>query len=65
MYRALKGFYLIFACLSYEEWRKIVNVFILTLEPHEANIKTVIEVFDKAIRQLNKDMKMIINGESE
>ena len=65
MYRALKGFYLISACLSYEERRKIVNVFTLTLGPHGANIKTVIEVFDKAIRQLNKDMKMIINEESK
>ena len=63
MYRALKGFYLISACLSYEERRKIVNVFILTLEPHKADIKAVIEVFDKAIRQLDKGIKMIINGE--
>ena len=65
MYRALKGFYLISACLSYEERRKIVNVFTLTPRPHKANIKTIIEVFNKAIRQLNKDIKMIINEEPE
>ena len=39
MYRALKAFYIVPANLSYEERRKIANVFTLTLGPHDAAIE--------------------------
>ena len=65
MYRALKAFYLIPACLSYEERRKIANVFTLTLGPHGANLTDVIEAFGRPIRQMDRGMEMTINGETE
>ena len=65
MYRALKAFYLISSFLSYEECRKVVNVFIVVLSSHKAKIETIVKVFFKIFRQLDRDvMKMKINEES-
>ena len=65
MYRALKAFYLIPACLSYEERRKLANVFTLTLGPHGANINDVVEAFSKPIQNLDRGMELEINGDME
>lgn len=65
IYRALKTFYLILACLLYKKRRKVVNVFTLTLEFYETNLKTIVKVFFKSIKQLNRDIKdMQINRKS-
>lgn len=65
MYRALKAFYLIPACLSYEERRKVENVFTLTLGPHGATIDAVVGAFSRSIRQMDCGLEMTINGETE
>ena len=63
MYRTLKVFYLISTNLTFHERRKIVNVFIFTLESHEAALKDVIDAIAKPIRQLNKNTTLSINDE--
>lgn len=65
MYRALKAFYLIPACLPYEERRKLANVFTLTLGPHGAKIDDIVEAFRKPVEQLDHGMELEINGEDE
>ena len=61
MYRSLKAFYLIFANLSYEKRRKIINVFTLTLESHDVVFENVVKVFFKDIKQLNRDFALFVN----
>ena len=61
MYRSLKAFYLIPGNLSYEERRKITNVFTLTLRPHGASTEDVVKTFAKPIRQLNKEFTLKID----
>ena len=61
MYRFLKAFYLIFANLSYEKRRKIVNVFTLTLEFHDVALEDVVKIFFKNIKQLNRDFALSVN----
>ena len=63
--RALKIFYLISVCLSYKKRRKIVNVFTLIVESHDVNLKNIVEVFDRTVRQLNRDQSIEINKENE
>ena len=63
MYRALKAFYFIFACLFYFERRKMINVFILTLKSYETQLKDVVEVFRKSLKKLNIELKMNINDQ--
>ena len=58
MYRVLKTFYLIFVCLSYENRRKIINVFII-LDSHETKIKNVVKAFFKSIKRLDREMKNV------
>ena len=65
IYRILKGFYFILAYLSYEEWRKIINIFILILSFHGVDIKAVIEAFNKSIKEINRDLKITVNKEIE
>ena len=50
MYRVLKAFYFILFYFSYEKRRKIVNVFILTLNSHDVNLKTIMKTFNKIIK---------------
>ena len=47
MYQACWAFYIIFASLSYAEYQKIINVFILTFESHETQSNHVINSFKK------------------
>ena len=61
MYRSLKAFYLIFANLSYEKRRKIVNVFTLTLESHDVALEDVVKIFFRDIRQLNRNFALSVN----
>ena len=61
MYRVFKVFYLISVNLSYDERRKLINVFILTLNFHDVIIDDVINTFAKSIKQLNRDINLIIN----
>lgn len=65
MYRALKAFYIIPACLSYDERRKIANVFTLTLGPHGAQMNQVVEAFARPIQELDHGVEIDINGVSE
>lgn len=64
MYRALKAFYLIPACLTYEKRRKLANVFTLTLEPHGASIHDIAKAFSRPIQDLDRGMRLDINGET-
>ena len=64
MYRVLKTFYFISTYLFYKKQRKIVNVFTLTLNSHEINFDEMMKFFDKHLRQLNREMNLIINAES-
>ena len=50
MYYALKTFYLILIYLSYEKRHKIINIFILILNPHDINLKTIMKIFNKIIK---------------
>ena len=61
MYRSLKAFYLIPANLSYEERRKVANVFTLTLGPHGAALGDVVEAFSRGIRQLDRGFAIPVN----
>ena len=61
MYRSFKTFYLIFANLSYERKRKIVNVFTLILESHDVAFENVVKIFFKNIRQLNRNFVLFVN----
>ena len=63
MYRALKAFYLIPACLEYSERRKLANVFTLTLGPHGASLDDVVEAFHRPIQDLDQGIELDINGE--
>ena len=63
MYRVLKTFYFILACLFYSERRKMINVFILTLRFHEIQLKEVVEVFRKFLKKLNTELKININDQ--
>lgn len=65
MYRTLKTFYFILACLSYKKRRKLTNVFILTLESYKIIFHDVVEVFSKSIKKLNYNVEMKINKECE
>lgn len=65
MYRALKAFYLIPACLEYSERRKLANVFTLSLGPHGASLNDVVEAFDSPIQDLDRGIKLDVNGETE
>ena len=64
MYRALKAFYLIPACLGYDERRKLANVFTVTLGPHGADIDNVIESLRQPIRELDSGLELDINGKN-
>ena len=61
MYRALKAFYLIFACLDYQERRKLTNVFTLLLNSHGAKIEKIMKVFYKSIQRLNSEVNLDVN----
>ena len=61
MYKSLKIFYFIFACLLYKKRWKIVNNFLLTLRFHDVNIKDVVEIIRKLIQQFDACTKMNIN----
>lgn len=63
MYRALKAFYLIPACLEYSERRKLANVFTLSLGPHGAKIEDVVEAFSRPVQKLDRGVQLDINGE--
>lgn len=65
MYRALKIFYLISVNLSYDERRKLTNVFTLILRSHDVIIENVINTFAKSIRQLDRDISLIINEDEQ
>ena len=65
MYRALKAFYMIFVCLSYEKKRIITNVFILILKSHEIKMNDVVENFFKFIQKLNRKVNLKINEHFE
>lgn len=62
MYRALKAFYLIPACLSYDERRKLANVFTLSLGPHGADLNDVVEAFHRPLQQLDGATDLEVNG---
>ncbi len=63
IYQALKIFYLIPEYLFYNKKRKIVNCFVLILEPHKTNIENIVKVFVKSIRKINRNIKITINKE--
>ena len=65
MYRALKAFYLIPACLDYGERRKLANVFTLILGPYGAKIDDVVEALAKPIQNLDRGMELNIDGNME
>ena len=62
IYKILKVFYLIFICLNYNERKKFVNVFTLTLRFYNAKLNNVIKTFIKFIQDLNREMKLKINN---
>ncbi len=62
IYRAFKVFYLILIYLDYIEYRKLVNIFILILEPYSTNIINIIKVFSKFIQDLDRGLKLEINN---
>ena len=62
MYRVLKAFYLISIYLNYNERRKLMNVFIFSLNLYDIKLDNVIKVFYKFIQKLNRDIKMKIAG---
>lgn len=65
MYKALKTFYILSACFSYDNRRKIANVFTLTLEPHGAKMNEDVDAIAKPIRQSDRSPKREIKGYSE
>ena len=65
MYRALKAFYLIPACLPFDERRKLANIFTLTLGPHGANINDVVEAFRRPIQELDHGTRLEISGQEQ
>ena len=65
MYRALKVFYFISTNLSYEERRKLVNIFTLILKSHDVTLEYIVKFFFKSIKKLNRDFNLEINDEIE
>lgn len=63
MYRVLKNFYFIFVNFQYYERRKIVNIFIVILESYNIAFKNVVDTITKFIKQLNKNINLIINNQ--
>ena len=63
MYRVLKKFNWIPACLPYEKRRKLANVFTLTLGPHDAESDIMIDSFAKHMKNLNKGTSMHIESQ--
>ena len=61
MYRALKAFYLILACLDYQERRKLANIFTLLLNSYGAKIEKVVKAFYKSIQRLNSEVNLDVN----
>ena len=61
MYRALKTFYLISACLTYKKRRKLANVFTLSLKSHKAKLDDIVKVFVKPIQKLDRGTQLEVN----
>ena len=60
----MKTFYFIFV-FFYEKRRKFINIFILILNLYKIDIHAIIKIFNKFIKQINRDLKIIINGKIE
>jgi len=56
IYCTLKAFYLILAYLFYKKRQKITNVFIFILESYKTKLKTIVKIFFKLIKQLNRNI---------
>jgi hypothetical protein len=64
MYRAIKGFYITPAGLSYQERRSLANSFTLTLAPHGAELDDTVPTFEKDLGILEKGFYSKLNGQS-
>jgi hypothetical protein len=62
MYYALKGYYIVPAGLLYYEYRKLGNLFTLTLRPHGTNMADTLPLFQNLFYDLAKGIIMLINS---
>ena len=56
IYPALKTFYFILIYLNYEKREKLANIFILLLKSYNAKINNIIKIFNKIIKNLNRNI---------
>jgi hypothetical protein len=62
MYYALKGYYIIPTGLSYYEYRRLGNLFTLTLGPYGIDMADTLPLFQNPLHNLGKGIIMSING---
>ena len=62
MYRVIKGFYIIPACLLFDERRKPANVFTFTLGPYEASFRDVVNNISFGLDTLGLGVELDINS---
>ncbi|PYH93074.1 hypothetical protein BO71DRAFT_286188, partial [Aspergillus ellipticus CBS 707.79] len=63
MYRAIKGFYMTPAGLSYRERCLQANLFILTLAPHAAELSNTVSTFEEDLSILGKGFYSKLHGQ--
>jgi hypothetical protein len=62
MYCALKGYYIIPAGLLYYKYRRLGNLFTLTLRPYGTDMADALPFFQNSFYDLAKGIIMLING---
>jgi hypothetical protein len=62
MYCALKGYYIIPTGLLYYEYRRLGNLFTLTLGPYGIDMADALPLFQNPLYDLGKGIIMLING---
>jgi hypothetical protein len=62
MYHALKGYYIIPTGLLYYEYRRLGNLFTLTLRPHGTDMANALPFFQNSFYNLAKGIIMLINS---
>ena len=62
MYRSLTGWYMIPAALNVKKRNRGVNVYVLTLGPHDAKFGDVVDTLYPNLAELDRGIDTIIKG---
>ena len=64
MYKALKGFYLSPATLSYSNRRRLANHYTISLGPHGVSVDDMVDSFCSEFQSLDRGMTMEVHGQA-